>query len=120
MASFMARMYCMRPKFSAYLAVLAALLVGCAAAPSPYAARTDAAFAAVPIGQASKESILATFGPPDETTYLRLRDLQVWSYRYRQSEVWYSMMHIHFDRNGIVREMLSGPDPEREERRRGW
>jgi hypothetical protein len=30
------------------------------------------------------------------------------------------MMHIHFDRNGIVREMLSGPDPEREERRRGW
>jgi hypothetical protein len=52
--------------------------------------------------------------------YLRLRDLQVWSYRYRQSDVWYSMMHIHFDHDGIVREMLSGPDPERDERRFGW
>jgi hypothetical protein len=110
----------MRTKFSACLVTLAALLAGCATAPSPYLARTDAAFAAVPIGKANKETIRATFGPPDETMYLRLRDLQVWSYRYRQSDVWYSMMHIHFDRDGIVREMLSGPDPEREERRFGW
>jgi hypothetical protein len=26
-------------------------------------------------------------------------------------------MHVHFDRAGIVREMMAGPDPEKEERR---
>lgn len=110
----------MGTKFFFAVVISSALLSGCATAPSPYAARTDAAFAAVPIGKANKDTILATFGPPDETMYLRLRDLQVWSYRYRQSDVWYSMMHIHFDHDGIVREMLSGPDPERDERRFGW
>jgi hypothetical protein len=26
-------------------------------------------------------------------------------------------MHIHFDRNGVVRELMSGPDPDYEDRR---
>ena len=99
------------------IAILAALLAGCAATPSQYDVRTDAAWAAVPIGQATQDTILAQFGRPDEVTYLSLRDLTVWSYRYKQSDVWYSMMHVHFDRHGVVREMISGPDPEREERR---
>jgi hypothetical protein len=109
----------METKFFASIVIVAALLAGCAATPSQYDVRTDAAWAGVAVGKATKDNILATFGPPDETTYLRLRDLQVWSYRYRQSGIWYSMMHIHFDHDGVVREMLSGPDPEREERRFG-
>jgi len=99
------------------VAVVALLLTACAATPSQYDIRTDAAWAAVSIGKTTKDDILAQFGKPDETTYLSLRDLTVWSYRYRQSDIWYSMMHVHFDRNGVVREMLSGPDPEREDRR---
>jgi hypothetical protein len=49
--------------------------------------------------------------------YLSLRGLEVWSYRYKQSGVWNSMMHIHFSKDGIVREMQSGPDPLYEEKR---
>lgn len=103
--------------------ILALFLAGCATAPSnpaDFSPRTDAAFAAIAIGKDTQHTVRATFGPPDETTYLALRDLQVWSYRYRQQDVWYSMMHIHFDRNGIVRELQSGPDPERDEHHFGW
>ncbi|UGQ44782.1 hypothetical protein [Massilia endophytica] len=74
-------------------------------------------FATVKLGQDNKESILRTFGRPAETMYLSLRDLEVWSYRYKESGVWNSMMHIHFSRDGIVREMQSGPDPLYEEKR---
>lgn len=78
---------------------------------------TDEKFAAVKLGQDNKDSILRTFGRPAETMYLSLRDLEVWSYRYKQSGVWNSMMHIHFSKDGIVREMMSGPDPLYEEKR---
>jgi len=54
---------------------------------------------------------LRTIGHPAETSYLPLRDLEVWSYRYKEAGVWNSIMHVHFDRNGIVRMMLNGPDP---------
>lgn len=77
---------------------------------------TDAKFATLPIGIATRDDVLRAVGRPAETSYLALRDLTVWSYRYKQSGVWDSMMHVHFDRNGIVREMMAGPDPDREER----
>jgi len=107
----------MKARITALVIVLPLFLAACAATPSQYDIRTDAAWASVQVGTATRDSILARFGKPDEVTYLSLRDLTVWSYRYRQSDIWYSMMHVHFDRNGVVREMLSGPDPEREERR---
>ncbi|MES2264021.1 MAG: hypothetical protein V4724_36335 [Pseudomonadota bacterium] len=78
---------------------------------------TDAKFATIRIGSDDKETILRTFGRPAEKSYLALRDMQVWSYRYKQSGVWDSMMHVHFDRNGIVRELMAGPDPDKEEKR---
>jgi hypothetical protein len=77
---------------------------------------TSEKFATVKIDKWTKADILRTFGHPAETSYLPLRDLVVWSYRYREADVWYSMMHVHFDRNGIVREMLNGPDPRYEGR----
>jgi len=78
---------------------------------------TDEKFGTVKLGVSDKDFILTTFGHPAETTYLALRDLEVWSYRYKQSGVWDAMMHVHFSRDGIVREMMAGPDPLREKRR---
>lgn len=80
---------------------------------------TDEKFATVKLGVDDKTSILHTFGHPAETSYLSLRDLEVWSYRYKQSGVWDSMMHVHFSRDGKVREMMAGPDPMREAKD-GW
>jgi hypothetical protein len=67
-------------------------------------------FGSLNIGQATKKDVLLTVGAPSETSYLSLSDLEVWSYPYKESEAWNSIMHIHFDRTGIVRKLWSGPD----------
>lgn len=72
---------------------------------------TDQKFATVKVGEANKDDVLRTIGAPTETSYLSLTALEVWSYPYKESGVWNSMMHVHFDRAGIVRKMLNGPDP---------
>lgn len=71
---------------------------------------TGEEFATIKVDQATKEDVLRTIGHPAEVSGLPLRGLEVWSYRYKESGVWNSMMHVHFDRNGIVRQMLNGPD----------
>ncbi|MDP3842044.1 MAG: hypothetical protein Q8Q81_05525 [Oxalobacteraceae bacterium] len=71
---------------------------------------TTQKFATVKIGATSQQDILHTFGRPAETSYLSLPDLTVWTYRYKENGVWDSMMHVHFDRNGIVQKMMNGPD----------
>ena len=78
---------------------------------------TDAKFATIKVGIATKKDVLHTLGRPAERSYLALPKLEVWSYRYKQSGVWDGMMHVHFDHAGIVRMMQSGPDEERQERR---
>lgn len=67
-------------------------------------------FATVKIGETTQQDILHTFGKPAETSYLSLSDLTVWTYRYKENGVWDSMMHVHFDRHGIVQKMMNGPD----------
>jgi hypothetical protein len=67
-------------------------------------------FSTVVTGQVNKENILHRFSIPAETSYLSLPKLEVWTYRYKENGVWDSMMHIHFDKNGIVRKMQNGPD----------
>ena len=74
-------------------------------------------FATLQIGKATREDVLHTLGRPAEHSYLALPDLEVWSYRYKESGVWNSMMHVHFDRAGVLRMMLNGPDPMYEEKR---
>ncbi|MDB5909684.1 MAG: hypothetical protein JWP34_3798, partial [Massilia sp.] len=74
----------------------------------------------IKVGSATHEDVLHTIGHPAEKSYLPLRDFEVWSYRYKESGVWNSMMHVHFDRNGIVRMMQNGPDPMYEEKRFFW
>jgi hypothetical protein len=68
-------------------------------------------FASIKVGEANKSDVLRTIGAPSDTSYLTLTDLEVWSYPYKESEVWNSLMHVHFDKAGIVRKMLNGPDP---------
>jgi hypothetical protein len=75
---------------------------------------TTQKFATIKVGTARKEDVLRTVGAPSETSYLSLSDLEVWSYPYKESGVWDSMMHIHFDKAGIVRRMENGPDPKRD------
>jgi hypothetical protein len=78
---------------------------------------TGEKFATIKIDSSNKTDVLHTLGRPAERSYLSLSDLEVWSYRYKESGVWNSMMHVHFDRAGIVRMMQNGPDPMYEEKR---
>ena len=78
---------------------------------------TGEKFATLKVGTATRDDVLHTIGRPAERSYLPLRDFEVWSYRYKEAGVWNSMMHVHFDRAGIVRMMQNGPDPMYEERR---
>lgn len=73
--------------------------------------RTVEGFARIKLNEADKADVLRIVGTPSETSWLSLPQLEVWSYRYKESEVWNSMMYVHFDRAGIVRRMENGPDP---------
>ena len=73
-------------------------------------------FGRIQVGKATKPDVLRLIGRPAETSYLSLRDMEVWSYRYKESGVWNSMMHVHFDRAGVVQQMMNGPDPMYEKR----
>jgi hypothetical protein len=81
---------------------------------------TGEKFATIKVGTATHEDVLRAIGRPAEKSYLPLRDFEVWSYRYKESGVWNSMMHVHFDRNGVVQMMQNGPDPMYEEKRFFW
>jgi hypothetical protein len=72
---------------------------------------TNQKFGMIKVGEATKTDVLHTIGAPSETSYLSLSELEVWSYPYKESEAWNSLMHVHFDNAGIVRKMLNGPDP---------
>ncbi len=74
---------------------------------------TVAKFSTLKPGISTKEDVLKTVGHPNlfESEYLPLVDSEVWTYRYKESGVWDSMMHIHFDHNGIVKRLENGLDP---------
>lgn len=72
---------------------------------------TDEKFGTVELGKTTRNDILVTFGAPLETSYLPLKDYEVWTYAYKESGVWDSLMHVHYDRAGVVQMMLRGPDP---------
>ena len=78
-------------------------------------------FATLKIDESTKEDVLRTVGRPAEKSYVAMRDWEVWSYRYKEAGVWNSMMHVHFDKQGIVRQMMNGPDPMYEPKEKmGW
>lgn len=71
---------------------------------------TNERFAAIRVNQDTKENVLPLIGAPAEKTWLPLPRLEAWSYPYRESGVWNSIMHVHFDESGIVRKLVSTPD----------
>ena len=81
---------------------------------------TGAKFATIPIGHANKADVLRTIGRPAEQSRVRLHNYEVWSYRYKEAGAWNSLMHVHFDEQGVVRQMMNGPDPMFEVRDRRW
>lgn len=72
---------------------------------------TDAMFGSLQVGTATKADVLHAIGRPAERSYLDIPQLEVWSYRYRESCVWNSMMHLHFNRSGLLTMLQNGPDP---------
>jgi len=81
---------------------------------------TGEKFATIKVDQATKADVLRTIGRPAEQSRVRLRNYEVWSYRYKEAGVWNSLMHVHFDEQGVVRQMMNGPDPMFEARDRRW
>ena len=67
-------------------------------------------FATLIVGKATKEDVLRTIGTPSETTYFSRIDREVWTYPYKESNAWDSLMHVYFDQQGIMRQMQNGPD----------
>lgn len=79
---------------------------------------TSEKFATIKIDQATKDDVLRTIGRPAERSSVAMQNYEVWSYRYKEANVWNSLMHIHFDGQGVVRQMLNAPDPMYEPRDR--
>jgi hypothetical protein len=77
---------------------------------------TSENFARVKIGQWTKDDILRNYGRPAEISRVAFHNYEVWSYRYKEAGVWNSMMSVHFDQNGVVQQMLNGPDPMYDDR----
>ncbi|MFJ7566443.1 outer membrane protein assembly factor BamE [Herminiimonas sp. NPDC097707] len=71
---------------------------------------TTEKFATIKPGVSTKTDVLRTVGHPSETSYLPRLQLEVWTYPYKEAGVWNSMMHVHFNNNGIVNKMENGPD----------
>jgi len=78
---------------------------------------TSEKFATVKPGKDTKETILSTFGRPTQVVHYASVDGDVWLYRYKEQDVWNSMMSVEFNRDGVVQAMVNGPDEERENRR---
>ncbi len=67
-------------------------------------------FAAIKPGISTKQDVLRTIGHPSETAYLSRQELEVWSYPYKEHGLWNSIMHVHFDKTGLVNRMENGQD----------
>lgn len=75
---------------------------------------SDRSFEKLSKGVWTPEQVLCEFGPPAIIDKVGLpSDLKiVWSYRYRQYGVWYSLMYVFFGTDGkAVTEYFAGPDP---------
>jgi len=69
-------------------------------------------FGTIQVDHDNKEDVLRTIGAPSETSYFPRVQREVWSYPYKESGVWNSLMSVYFDNAGIVRKLENGPDPK--------
>jgi hypothetical protein len=80
---------------------------------------TGEKFATIKIDTATKDDVLRIVGRPAEFSRVAYRNYEVWSYRYKEAGVWNSLMHVHFDQQGVVRQLLNGPDPMYDTKEKG-
>lgn len=71
---------------------------------------TTEKFATIKPGVSTKMDVLRTVGHPSDTSYLSRQQLEVWTYPYKEQGVWNSLMHIHFNNNGVVNRLENGQD----------
>lgn len=73
---------------------------------------TDAHFAMLSQGKWTAQQVTCEFGPPANTDGVAKGSEIVWAYRYKQSDVWPSMMYIYMGADGKeVTHFHPGPDP---------
>lgn len=75
---------------------------------------TDQNFQQLADGVWPAERVRCEFGPPAQIREVGLPSVRqiVWSYRYRQDQVWNSLMHVYMGRDGHqVTHFHPGPDP---------
>jgi len=75
---------------------------------------TDEHFARLKEGSWTAEQVQCEFGPPASVREVGLPSVRevVWAYRYRQDQVWNSLMYVYLGRNGDrVTRFHPGPDP---------
>jgi len=75
---------------------------------------TDRSFNQLGEGVWTPEQVRCAFGPPERIDSVGLPGHTeiVWSYRYRQYGVWYSLMYVFFGTDGKqVTKYFAGPDP---------
>lgn len=71
---------------------------------------TDEKFGELVLGKSTKQDVLLKVGQPGEYTEIVLNNYEVWTYHYKQEGVWDSVMHLMFDRMGVLQRMESGLD----------
>ena len=67
-------------------------------------------FATIIVDKSTKDDVRRTIGTPFETAYFSRIEREVWTYAYKENNAWDSLMHVYFDQQGIVRQMMNGPD----------
>lgn len=80
---------------------------------------TDAYFKRISLGWTA-DQVRCEFGPPANISGVGLPSVRetVWAYRYKQSNVWNSLMYVYMGRDGNhVTRFHPGPDPEYDEDR---
>ncbi len=71
---------------------------------------TSEKFGELVLGKSTKEDVLLKVGQPGEYTEIMLHHYKVWTYHYKQDGVWDSVMHLMFDKNGVLQKMENGID----------
>jgi hypothetical protein len=68
-------------------------------------------FALIQPGKTNKDEVVRIVGAPSEVDHYARSDLVAWSYAFKESGVWNSLMTVYIDKNGIVTKLENGPDP---------
>lgn len=78
---------------------------------------TDEHFRRLGTGTWTPDQVQCEFGPPAQIDEVGLPSVRqvVWSYRYKQDDVWFSLMYVYFGHDGShVTNFHPGPDPRYE------